>query len=281
MRAEERHEEDQEFVPVILKRTDEARRHPDDILELAIFEGGEQLDRKLGSLALSSVAAGLILGFSVMAVGIMKTILPGTALEDFSRILTAMVYPLGFIVCVVSGAELFTEHTATAVYPILDRRSSLMKLFRLWGIVLLGNLIGAFISALVLTMADGVVKARQGYLEVGQHLVEFSNGTLFASAMLAGWLMAQGAWLIMATAPAFSQIACLYIVTFLIGLGELHHSIAGSVELFTAILMGGDLTVGDSSRFLFFAIVGNLVGGTGFVALLNYAHVRKTQAVNE
>ena len=29
----ERNEEDQDFVPVIVKRTDEALRHPDDILE--------------------------------------------------------------------------------------------------------------------------------------------------------------------------------------------------------------------------------------------------------
>ena len=35
-RTKQRAQEDQEFVPVIVKRTDEARRHPDDTLEQAV-----------------------------------------------------------------------------------------------------------------------------------------------------------------------------------------------------------------------------------------------------
>jgi hypothetical protein len=64
----ERLEEDHEFVPVIVKRTDESRRHPDDVLVTAIAEGLEQLSRPALSLGLSSIAAGLILGFTAMAV---------------------------------------------------------------------------------------------------------------------------------------------------------------------------------------------------------------------
>ena len=66
----ERLEEDQSFVPVIIKRTDESRRHPDDVLVTAIAEGLEQLCRPALSLGLSSIAAGLILGFTAMAVAV-------------------------------------------------------------------------------------------------------------------------------------------------------------------------------------------------------------------
>jgi hypothetical protein len=44
-RGIERREEDSDFVPVIVKRNDEALRHPDDILEKAIEEGVEQQNR--------------------------------------------------------------------------------------------------------------------------------------------------------------------------------------------------------------------------------------------
>ena len=50
----------------------------------------------------------------------------------------------------MSGAELFTEHTATAVYPVLDRQASVPRLVRLWGIVVSGNLLGALASAVLL-----------------------------------------------------------------------------------------------------------------------------------
>ncbi len=273
----EREEEDQDYMPVIVKRTDEALRHPDDMLENAIIEGLEQLNRPFLSLLLSAVAAGLILGFSVMAVAIVEsqTSAPGQAIS--LRLLTALVYPLGFVLCIMSGTQLFTEHTATAVYPILDRRGKLKELLRLWLTVIAGNLIGAFFSALFLIAADEIIGAQEGYLAIGRHLIGFSNGPLFISALLAGWLMALGAWLVMATQPTLSQMVSIYIVTFLIGIGGLHHSIAGSVEIFAAYLISDRLPGTQVMRFISMAICGNLVGGSIFVGLLNYGHIRETQ----
>jgi len=274
----ERLEEDQSFVPVIIKRTDESRRHPDDVLVTAIAEGLEQLCRPALSLGLSSIAAGLILGFTAMAVAV-ATVAAAPLAEwpMLSRLFIAVGYPLGFVICLTGGAELFTEHTATAVYPVLDRKATLSRLLRLWAIVIGGNLVGAFLSAGLLTLADPVVGARSGYIEIGRHLVSFPTLPLIVSAILAGWLMALGAWLILATPPTVSQIVSIYIVTFLIGLGGLHHSIAGSVEMFTALLMSSEFTIAQSSRFIGLALLGNLIGGSLFVAVLNYAHIRETR----
>lgn len=55
-RAQERAAEDAQYAPVIVKRTDEVRRHPDDILETAVREGEEQLVRAAPSLCLSATA---------------------------------------------------------------------------------------------------------------------------------------------------------------------------------------------------------------------------------
>jgi len=177
----------------------------------------------------------------------------------------------------MSGTQLFTEHTATAVYPILDRRGEFKDLLRLWLIVIAGNLCGAMIIAGFLFAADNVVQARPGYITIGHHLIHFGGGSLFISALLAGWLMALGAWLVMATPPTLSQMTSIYIVTFIIGLGGLHHSIAGSVEIFTAYLVSNDFSVSQVIRFIGMTIFGNLVGGSIFVALLNYGHIRETQ----
>lgn len=276
-RGEEREREDEHFLPVIIKRTDEARRHPDDILQTAISEGLEQINRPTFSLALSSFAGGMILGFTAMAVAVVTAAVQGMDSPWIQRVATALVYPLGFVVCLMSGTELFTEHTATAVYPVLDRRAKPSKLMRLWGIVIMGNFIGAAISAGLLTMTDEIIQARQGYLAIGHHLVGARALPLFSSALLAGWLMALGAWLILATPPTISQMGSIYIVTFLIGLGGLHHSVAGAVEIFTALFMSEDFTILPALRFLALALIGNLIGGSVFVALLNYGHIRESQ----
>ncbi len=273
----ERKEEDKDFVPVIVKRTDEALRHPDDILEKAIAVGLEQQNRAFLSLFLSALAAGLILGFTAMAVAIVENQMLRLNSVAFARPVTAIVYPLGFVLCIMSGAQLFTEHTATAVYPILDRRGSIMKLLRLWLIVIFGNLIGTIVSSLFLYLAEAVINAKPGYVEIGNHLVDYDFSAQFFSALLAGWLMALGAWLVLGTSSTMSQTLFIYIVTFIIGIGGLHHSISASVQIFTAYLLSDILSITQVFRFILVAILGNLVGGSIFVALLNYGHIRETQ----
>ena len=280
-RAVERSREERHFVPVILKRTDESKRHPDDILAFAIRDGLEQLERPVPSLLLSAVVAGLIIGFTAMAVAVVTLATEDYAGTMLPRLAVALVYPLGFVLCIMSGTELFTEHTATAVYPVLDRKASVASLLRLWLLVAVGNVAGAMLGAGLHTFADPVVGAKEGYLIIGQHLVEYGNLPLFASSVLAGWLMALGAWLIHGTPPSISQIASIYIVTFLIGLGGLHHSIAGSAEILTAFFLGDQLTVPETARFISIALVGNLVGGSFFVAVLNYGHIRRTRKTPE
>lgn len=275
-RSKERRQENSEFVSVIVKRTDETFRHPDDILEKAIGEGLEQISRPTLSLLLSAVAAGMILCFTVLAVAVMATLMTDGE-HPFSRVVLAASYPLGFVLCILSRTQLFTEHTATAVYPVLDGKAKLNGLFRLWGIVILGNLLGGLLSSALLMAAEPVIHASEGYLVLAGHLLAYPVQTLFVSAILAGWLMALGAWIVLSTYSTLSQIVSIYIVTFLIGLGGFHHSIAGSIELFVGYFSSDSITFWQLPPVIITALAGNLVGGSVFVAMLNYGHIRHSQ----
>lgn len=279
-RGRAREREDDAFEQVIVKRVDTARRHPDDILEHTIATGAEQLDRAPRSLALSSVAGGFMLTFSVMAVAVVAEA-SGTLPEEMRRVAMALAYPLGFIVCIMSGMELFTEHTATAVYPVLDGRADWRKLARLWVIVLAGNLLGSAVGAGMLALGEGVVKGRAAYLQIALATVAPPGWTMFASAVLAGALMALGSWLVHATSPGSSQLLVIYLVVFLIGLGSLHHSIAGSSELFVAKLLGSELSTGEVVKTIAISVAGNLLGGSLLVAIVNYGHIRSSQSVGK
>ncbi|MFP1527228.1 formate/nitrite transporter family protein [Escherichia coli] len=55
---------------------------------------------------------------------------------------------LGFIIVII-GQQLFTENTVTAVLPVMQKptMSNVGLLMRLWGVVLLGNIVGTSIAA--------------------------------------------------------------------------------------------------------------------------------------
>lgn len=271
-RAKRRKQESEQYQSVIIKRTDETFRHADDVLEMAIHEGMVQLQRPALSLFMSSVAAGLIIGFTVLAVAVMATVLGD--MEGINRVFIALVYPLGFVLCILSRTQLFTEHTATAVYPLLDSSASFFSVIKLWLIVIAGNLAGGLIIAGLLALADPVIHAKDGYIMIANHVVTYEFQHLFVSAILAGWLMAIGAWTILTTHSTPAQIICIYIATFIIGIGGLHHSIAGSVELFVGVFMSPELSMLGILPYIGVMLLGNAVGGSVFVALVNYGHIR-------
>lgn len=275
LRHSEKKEEDRSYVPIIIKRNDESIRHPYDTLVKAIHEGGKQHIRSKGSLFLSAMAAGLILGFAAMCVAIVAQIIPDTVDPMIERLGMAVVYPLGFIVCIMSGTQLFTEQTAMAVFPVLDKKKTISSLLILWVIVLGGNLFGTLCSSFLISLAEGVIHAKEGFVQVAHHITSYSALEIFISAILAGWLMAQGGWLILATSPGTSQLICIYIVTFIIGLGGLHHSIAGSAEVFSGMIYSDSISFALCFKFLSSSVMGNLIGGSFFVATLNYGHIKQ------
>ncbi len=275
-RSKDRQIEDLQSQPVIIKRIDQHQTHPDDTLEFAIREGKEQIERGWMSLLFSAIAAGLILGFAAMVVSKVKQLCLENSYDPLvTQVSMAMVYPLGFIICIMSGTQLFTEHTATAVYPYLDRKCSFKGLVKMLSLVALGNLLGTVASSLLIFLANPVVKAKQGYIEVALHLIHFTDFQIFVSAILAGWLMAQGAWLFLTTRLDVEKIFLIYIVTFIIGLCGLHHSIAGSAEIFTGYFFTNAIGLESVVVTIFVMLCGNLVGGAVFVALLNYTHIRQ------
>ena len=276
-RSKERKKEDHNFIPVIIKRNDEAVKHPDDILEKAILEGLEQHQRPKVSLFLSSIAAGLILGMVAISIGIVNEYSYELQNELTKRLIKGLIYPLGFIVCLMSGNQLFTEHTATAVYPVLDKRIKKKSLFKLLTIVLAGNFLGTFLISILLYQSLPVLEIKDGLVSTFHHFINFSPSEVLFSSVIAGWLMAQSGWLILSTPPASSQLLCIYIITFLIGFGGFHHSIAGSAEIFMGLLVEGDINSYKAAVSLLTAIIGNFIGGSVFVGILNYTHIRETQ----
>src|SRR5258708_1080935 len=111
-------------------------------------EGERELQRHPGALAWSALAAGLSMGFSLVAQGLLHTYLRGTS---WSPIIDNFGYSLGFVIVVLGRQQLFTENTLTVILPMLARPSlrTFWRIVRLWSIVLVCNLIGALVFATI------------------------------------------------------------------------------------------------------------------------------------
>jgi len=194
----------------------------------------------------------------------------------------ANIYAVGFIFVVLGRSELFTEQTSLAVLPVLRGRATLKALARLWAIVYAGNLLGAAIfAALVSYIGPSMhVIDPEALGRIGHHLVDHSSFVILLSAVLAGWLMGLVSWMVSASRDTIGQIVMVWMVTASIGLGGLHHSILGTVEVLAAVFAQQGVTVGDFGRFLLWATIGNAIGGSVFVALIKYGHASGMHSPN-
>lgn len=248
------------------------------ILEQAISEGEQIHYTSFFSTFLSSMSTGLLLGLSVVCISFAYSATPAEWGVFSKKLAMAVLYPLGFIISIKSGTALFTEQTALAVYPVLDKRVPIQSLFKIWTVVLMGNLLGTILTAQLLKTNAYATMTEMSYIEIAHNLLRSNNLQIFLGAIIAGWLMGVGGWLMLSTKSQLSQIIYLYIVTFIIGIGGFHHSIIGSAELFTAASLDHTFTSAEVSTYLLISIIGNLIGGSTIVAIFNYAQIKPSAA---
>lgn len=233
------------------------------------MEAEEELRRTSSSLAWSGLAAGLAMGFSMLAEGFLHAALPNTS---WRPLIAEFGYPVGFLIVVLGRQQLYTENTLTPVLSLLEQRdaTTLWKVVRLWSIVLVANLIGTLIFAAVVGQFQVFSpEVHQAFEEIGQKALHDGFGPVFLRAVFAGWLIALMVWLL--PGAESSRVAVIVIITYLVGLAGLSHVIAGSVEVFYLAVTGSVSWATYLTDFLAPSLLGNTLGGVVLVAMINHA----------
>jgi formate/nitrite transporter FocA (FNT family) len=241
------------------------------VYEAIRLEGRHELERKVSSLAWSGLAAGMSMGFSFLTQALLRQHLPDAA---WAPLITKLGYATGFLIVILGRQQLFTENTLTVILPLLlhKTRSDLVKVARLWTVVLAASLIGAF--------AFGWVAAKTGAFEpetrvaldaIAGESVSQTFGINLLRAIFAGWLIALMVWLLPAAESA--RIWVIVILTYLVGLGHFPHIIAGAVEAFYAGLNGLRSWPELFGGYALPTLIGNTIGGVTLVAVLAHAQI--------
>lgn len=235
-------------------------------------DGEKELERDAMALLWSAIAAGLSMGASLLAKGVFHVNLEGV---PGSFLLENLGYTFGFIIVIMARQQLFTENTVTAVLPVMQKPtgSNFLLLLRLWGMVLLGNMIGTGLAAYAFEyMPIFDEQTRDAFVSIGMDVMHNTPGEMFANAIISGWIIATMVWMFPSAGSA--KIFVIIIMTWLVALGDLTHIVVGSVEILYLVFNG---TIHWSEFFWPFALptlAGNICGGTFIFALISHAQIR-------
>ena len=243
-----------------------------DVVHEAIRkDGDEELNRAVSALSWSGLAAGMSMGFSFVGEALLYAHLPASQWRD---LLVRLGYPIGFLIVILGRQQLFTENTILAIIPLLARRnlSTFLRVLRLWAVVLIANMVGAHIFAWVVANTPMFKPdVQNAMLELAKSAIAVSFGAAILRGIFAGWLIAMIVWML--AAMDTGRVAIIFILTYLVGLGDFTHIIAGAVEVLFLPMAGAASWGSVAWGYLLPTLIGNIIGGTALTAAINHAQV--------
>jgi len=241
---------------------------------------------KAGRDTLALIVLGLLAGAFIAFGAIFMTVVLTGAGElpwGVARLLAGVVFSLGLILVIVGGAELFTGDSLMIV-ACASQRITIASLLRAWGLVYVGNVIGALGTAALVLLSgqhgfgDGGVGKTA--LAIASAKAALPTIDLFFLAVLCNVLVCLAVWMsfgarsmtdkVMVIVPPITafvaagfehSIANLYLLPY----GLAVKAWAGP-EFWAAIGQDAaaypDLTLGGALHNIMVATIGNLVGGS-------------------
>ncbi len=237
--------------------------------ETVRYDGEEELHRPVSALGWSGLAAGMSMGFSLVAMALFRAYLPD---RPWRPLLVRLGYPMGFLIVIIARQQLFTENTLTAMIPLLARRDlkTLVRVIRLWTVVLVANLIGAHLFAWVVAVTPMFLpEVRSAMLALAKEAGAVTFGEAVLRGIFAGWLIAMVVWMLAAIDTG--RIAVIVFMTYIVGLASLTHIIAGSVEVLFLVMVGVKSWGAIALGYLLPTLIGNVIGGVSLTAAINHA----------
>ncbi len=261
-------------------------RTPAEVAELGVNAGCSKIKttENTGRLIALSVLAGCYIGLGGALSLVIGYGFPGLTAENPSlqRLLSGAMFPIGLILVVVLGAELFTGNNALLMPGFLKGKFGIGAVLKNWAIVYVGNFVGAAGFAWLMVYSAGLTTPEPWHSAIAGIAgakVSMPWITVFVKGIGANWCVCLAVWLAMSGHSLVEKMAgCWFPVMAFVALGY-EHCIANMFFIPAGMLEGASVTclqfVVDN---LVPSTLGNIAGGALFVGCVHaMLHLRGGQ----
>ncbi|WP_454042167.1 formate/nitrite transporter family protein [Cellulosimicrobium sp. Marseille-Q8652] len=255
---------------------------PAELVPTLVDAGASKVLLSTRDTLIRSTMGGAILAIAA-AFAVTVTVTTGHA------ILGAVLFPVGFIMLYLLGYDLLTGMFVLGPLAWLDKRPgvTLRGVLRNWGLVFVGNFLGAFAVAVMMAIVvtygfdtpPNEVGQAIGHIGEGRTVGYAEHGasgmlTLFVRGMLCNWMVSMGVIGAMVAKDVPGKAIAMWMPVMLFFFMAFEHSIVNMFLFPSGLLLGGQFTIMD---YLVWneipTVLGNLVGGLLLTGLpLYYTH---------
>jgi formate/nitrite transporter len=224
----------------------------------------------------------------------------GTASAGFSQLITGAVFPVGLIIIVLTGAELFTGDAMLAPMAAFIHKISWASVINLWVWVYIGNLIGSIVYAYIMaygpfsswdaagavtvtafgTRAIAIASAKVSYISMA------AQWSAFLKAIGCNWLVNLAVLLGICADDLIGKFFGIWFPIMAFVSSGFEHCVANMYFIPAGLFTQGFIT--DPTKInagltwvtmwtnnLIVVTIGNIVGGLFFVGVIYWVAFRK------
>lgn len=255
----------------------------EETIQVGIKKGAKT---HIAQTLIAGILAGAFIALGGFAASMASHSIDNAGLAKF---VAGAIFPVGLILIIICGGELFTGNTLLILAQV-EGKITLKQMLKNWGIVYIGNFIGAFIIALLIyntgllsTNADKL----GGYaIKVASYKGGLSFIKAFTSGILCNLLVCLAVWGSYSAKDVASKVLIIWFPVMAFIVSGFEHSVANMYYFSIGIFAKLNHNFIETSHVLdkvayvdiYHAIqnlipvtLGNIVGGAVFVGLAYWA----------
>ncbi|MDO4623629.1 MAG: formate/nitrite transporter family protein [Eubacteriales bacterium] len=243
---------------------------PAEIAKNYVTIGVNKMKLPISKMLILGIFAGMYIAFG--AVG-SQVVAVSIAAPSVAKWVGSCVFPVGLMLVLVAGAELFTGN-CLLVIPVLEKKASISEMLKSWFFVYIGNFIGSILVALAvvyshaLTLFDGQLAKNVVAASAAKSTMNFSDALI--KGILCNMLVCLAVWVSFAAKELAGKIIGLMLPIMLFVLCGYEHSVAnmyfGPAGIFASSAYGiaqdGIGWGGFLLHNLLPVTLGNIIGGS-------------------
>lgn len=196
------------------------------------------------------------------------------------KLLSGAAFPIGLILVVVLGAELFTGNNALLIPSMVKGVHGPGLTLRNWTLVYFGNFVGALAFTYFMVYLCGLTASgpwHDAAIRIAESKVAMSWGVVFLKGIGANWCVCLAVWLALSGKTLLEKaFGCWLPVMAFVALGY-EHCIANMFFIPLGMMEGAQVGVWQSVTANFIpSTLGNIAGGALLVGAVNsYLQLKK------
>lgn len=241
---------------------------PSELVDFLLTVAEEKGKKECFKLAILGLFAGALIALG----GVANIVSSSTLLKSdpgAAKVLGASVFPVGLILVVTLGTELFTGNVLMGV-GFVNKNINLKSLLRNWIIVYIFNYVGSVIIAYITAKTGAFNPDSQAFVDAMAHgKIEASAYVLFLKGILCNVLVCSAVILAYMSRDTIGKLVGAWLPIMLFVLIGYDHSVANMFYLNVAKMFNPTITYAGIFYNLFYVTLGNIVGGL-FIGLSLY-----------